>query len=492
MMLVGPDNKVVARSTSIDAPEAKLVDHAGKYLLPKYVDAHLHILPMGLHLTKPSLLGANSHEEVFERLLAALPNCGPGEWLHAVQYDQTRFLNGHITLTELDKVSQDIPILLRHSNGHASVANTAALRAAGIAEDVENPEGGVFERDSSGRLTGVLLELAHERVSKALPKPNLEAMVEAIFAADKVLAERGIGTATDMMTGHIDLELELQAYHIASQRGQVRYRLYVQWRDLFGPRALDRDRLCDLTDAMQTDRCKVSGAKIFADGAIASATAAIYGKYVGDGAGGPRISSGGVSASSFTVRENSGQLIYAPERLVDMVETADSAGYQIAIHAIGDLAVDLVLDAYALTSQAYKHRLEHAMILSDEQISHVAELGVPINFQPEFLEHFGHAYEKQLGPERKSQLKRLNSCLKAGVAISLGSDTPIVDGFPDRAVKLAVQRPDGFDQAENLTIEQALFAATAAGADINGDRGMYGRLAPGEFAEFRILEELPH
>ncbi|MCE9560046.1 MAG: amidohydrolase family protein [Armatimonadetes bacterium] len=275
-----------------------------------------------------------------------------------------------------------------------------------------------------------------------------------------------------MMTGRFDLDLELQAYRIAAERGnQIRTRLFLQWGRVFGGRAMLTERLEELGHAMNPDTCRIEGIKIFADGAIGSATAAIYGNFL-------------------TEPKSSGQLIYAPERLAAMIKTADDAGYRIAIHSIGDRATDLVMDGYAKTLDSVRHRIEHAMILSDGQIQRMALLGCHCAMQPEFMRRFGHAYRAQLGDDRAWKLKRMRSVLDAGIPLSLNSDRPIVAGDPWDGINSAVNRPEGFDPAESLTLSEAIRGYTEMGAVANGDPDSQGQLAPGFLADFNIVDSL--
>ncbi len=469
---------------------ADTIDLQGKTVMPAFIDSHCHILPAGLDLLKLNLSGMSSHREVLESI-RKWHDSHPEGWLHAVQYDQTRFNDAiHLTRDQLDEVSLDRPILLRHYNGHASVANSAALREAGIDESIANPEGGSYDRDDAGRLNGVLLELAHERVTSAAPGPTLEEMVEAILRAGESMAAFGIACATDMMTGRFDLDLELQAYKIAADRGcAIRTRLCLQWGAVFGPRKIAPERLAELEAQFDPLETKIIGIKIFADGAIGSATAAIYGEYENVVASGPRLSAHAQPVSSSEDhRPVSGQLIYSPKKLREMVRIADEAGYAVAIHAIGDYAVDLVLDAFSKTDKPSKHRIEHAMLLSDEQITRMAELGVHCTFQPEFLHRFGHAYRRQLGSDRTGRLKRIRSVIDAGIPISLSSDRPIVVGDPWIGVRTASSRPEGFDSAENISLHEAIMAYTSGGAIANGDSDLMGRLDIGQCADFLVIE----
>ncbi|HVL38584.1 MAG TPA: amidohydrolase [Fimbriimonadaceae bacterium] len=455
-------------------------DLGGKWLLPKFVDSHCHILPTGLDLGKLHLGRCSSRDDVLQAVRERLPSVEAGRWLHAVHYDQTRFADGgHLTRWDLDKVSTNVPILLRHVNGHAGVANSAALALAGVSGETSDPAGGEYRRDSSGRPDGVLLERTLEIVGSAAPQPTEDEMVTAIRAAAQHMSKLGIGCASDMMTGSFDLLTELRAYRRASESSSdVRFRLYLQWSPLLGRRAADPEQVREEIEAMDPDRCRVAGVKIFADGAIASATAAIYGRFLTEGPQGPTPGT-------------SGQLMYPPERLTEMVRVAHDAGHPLAIHAIGDYAVDLVMDAYEAVGDARRHRIEHVMILSDQQIDRLKRLGCRCTMQPEFLFRLGHAYHKQLGPERAARLKRARSVLDAGIPLSFSSDRPIVAGDPWDGIRTAVARPAGFDPEENVTLWEALLAYTQWGADTNGDGDLMGSLEPGQLADYQVLDGWP-
>lgn len=463
-----------------DVLDCNEIDLGGRYLLPAFVDAHCHILPAGLDLQKLHLGECDSKAAVLARLHGHLKELDEGEWLLAVQYDHTKFEDGeHLTRSDLDSVSATRPILLRHVNGHAGVANTACLQIAGIDESTPDPKGGRFLRDASGSLTGVLLEHANEIVSNKVKTPTLEQMVDAIIKAGDQMAAHGIACASDMMTGRFDVNLELQAYRIAAERGcKVRTRLYLMWGVVFGPRALPRKMLEDLEHAMPTDRCQISGIKIFADGAIASATAAIYGRY---------LTSNKAETEGFI----DGQLIYEQDRLRQMIRSAHEAGYSIAIHSIGDHSTDMVMEAYAELDDPTRHRIEHAMILSDDQIESMERLGIHCSMQPEFLLRFGHAYKRQLGPERAAKLNRYRSVLEAPIPLSLSSDHPITGGNPWDGIRAAVSRPEGFDQNEKLTRAEALYAYTAMGAVANRESAQMGWLQSGQLADFQLYDEAP-
>jgi len=165
-------------------------------------------------------------------------------------------------------------------------------------------------------------------------------------------------------------------------------------------------------------------------------------------------------------------LIYSPERLKEMVRIADQAGFSIAIHSIGDYSTDLVMDAFESLPDPRKHRIEHAMLLSDAQIERLGKLGCFCTMQPEFLMRFGHSYLRQLGPVRASKLERFRSVKDAGIPLSLSSDRPIVAGDPRDGVKMAHQRPEAFDSSENLTLEEAIDGYTTRAAEPTNDSAL--------------------
>lgn len=457
-------------------------DLEGATVMPAFIDCHCHILPGGLDLLKLHLGRCQTREDVLDAVSKRNRELEPGEWLHAVHYDQTRFSDGvHLTRDDLDGISAERPILLRHVNGHASIANSAALRAAGVGETAIEIEGGEFVADCSGRITGVLLEKAHEKVTAAAPAPTFEEMVAAILAAGERMASFGIGCASDMMTGRWDLERELAAYAEAVNRGcKVRLRLYAQWARVIGPRPVDPSQLKELTSGFDESLISLKGLKIFADGAIGSATAAIYGSFL------ERTS----TKETVNGKIWDGQLIYSPDRLEAIFRHADDQGWSTSTHSIGDYATDLVMSNLASLSNPKNHRIEHAMLLSDEQIDRMQDLGCHCVMQPEFLLRFSHAYPKQLGPERAAHIKRFKSIGAAGIPLSFSSDWPIVDGNPWSGIRSALQRPEGFLQDENIPMELAINAYTRNAAGANRDPDM-GEIKEGQMADFQVYKSEP-
>jgi predicted amidohydrolase YtcJ len=475
MVIAG--GKVVWRGASGTGPTATLAKNLnGATIAPGFIDNHCHIIASGIDLGRLNLSGQDSHEAVLDALRDRNLS-EPDGWLLAVQYDQNRYADGHLTRTELDRISTTRPILLRHFNGHASVANSAALQLANVTSDTPDPEGGAYRRDASGAPDGVLLEAAHERVWGFVPDPSVEGMADAIIRAGESMAGYGITIACDMQTGRPDLLSELKAYTLALEKGcPIDLRLVIQWGAMFGRRAAAPEVIREHIAAFEaTGRGRVVGIKIFVDGAIGSATAAIYGAYEG------------AEPEHGTW---SGQLMYAPEKLKAMTLTAHDAGHAVSVHAIGDYAADLVMDAFEATGEPSRHRIEHIMLMSDAQIERLAKIGCAATMQPEFLHRFGHAYLRNLGAERTAKLKRFRSVLDAGIPLSLSSDRPIVPGDPRLAIRTASHRPAGFDPTENLSPTEAIFAHTVEAANCLGDTGRFGTLQPGSDARYVLVDDL--
>jgi predicted amidohydrolase YtcJ len=466
------NGRVVARGPEVPSEGlAETIDHGGLKLIPGFIDNHCHILPTGLDLKRLSLESACTAQDALDLIRDRHRSHADG-WLLAVHYDHNRY-GRHLLRDDLDSISEQRPIMLRHASGHAGVANSAALREAGVTQGTPDPAGGAFGRDAGGQLTGLLLEQALESIYSAIPPASISFAVDAVLEAGRSMASMGIAVASDMQTGRFNLLDELKVYRTASEQGcPIAMRLYLEWDKVFGPNAADPARIEEAFAGHPPERCRVAGIKLFADGAIGASTAAVYGGYA-DQPLGPG--------------EYGGTLIYPPEELTAKILEAGAAGWQVSVHSIGDHSTDLVLDAFAKTENPSRHRLEHAMILSDRQIERLADIGCHVTFQPEFLMRFGNTYRKQLGPERAAKLLRTRSLLDAGIKLSFSSDRPITGGDPWDGIKSATQRPEGFDQSENCTLKEAFEAYTKAAAAANEDSGLMGALSPGTLADFQLL-----
>jgi predicted amidohydrolase YtcJ len=448
------NGKIVQKSNDLVESDT-VIDMNGRTVMPGIFDCHMHVLNAGLDLSALNLHDCNSRSEIEELVRERSAKTPSGQWLLAVHYDSNRFPDGRdVHADELDEWTGGRPAILRQVSGHACIASATAMKMAGITKSSVDPSGGRIVRDECGEPTGLLEENAMGLVYSASPKPTRETMIEAIRLAAESLQSFGITATCDMSTGQYNLADELAAYE--SAKVSTRIGLYILWSRVF-----EEDGRQRVFEFPESDTLRVSGIKLFADGALGSGTAAIYGEYETGG---------------------DGMLIYEPDDLKRRVKIASDAGFRVAVHAIGDRALDIVLDAFEATGTPESHRLEHAMILSDEQIERIRKLNVAITMQPQFLLEFGHAYKRRLGPDRASKLKRIRSLLDAGVRVALSSDRPIVSGDPWKGIDAATNRPVGFDSSENISRQEAIRLYTQSGANIDG--WQFGSLEVGQFADF--------
>jgi predicted amidohydrolase YtcJ len=440
------------------------VDLEGAWLMPGFVDCHCHIMPTGFDLQRLDLTSCGSKEEMLLAARDAAADLPEDTWLLATHYDQNKFADGkHITAADLDAYLS-VPVILRHSSGHACVVNSRAMQLAGITVGTDDPRGGELLRED-GAPTGVLLENAMELAYRAVPKATKEEMADAIFTAATSMSKYGITSAADMMTGHQGLEDEIWAYKEAIRRGApLRIRLYIQWSEVFKNKTTLTEIASDL-NPIPEELLAARGVKLFADGAIGSGTAAMHNEYLTGG---------------------TGTFIYPPEELERRVRLADEAGYPIATHSIGDRCTDMVLNCYEKSNDPSRHRIEHVMVLSDSQIERIKRLGVKVSLQPEFLQDFAKTYKRQLGEERYLKLKRAKSLDGAGIPIGFSSDRPIVPGNPWTGIRTAADRGD-----ESISINRGVELYTFGAAEVDGDGAAFGRLNIRQRADFQIYDKDP-
>ena len=400
------------------------------------------------------------------------------EWIVGRSYDQNTLSEGrHVTRQELDEVGNGKPVYLFHLSGHAGVASTLALEAAGIADDTKDPSDGVIVRDESGRATGLLLEAAVLMIEKAMPAPDLEKLTEAVYNAGMFYAKRGILAASDAYTGKIyGMEKEWRAYAKALEMGSpvrttlmphVDVAMEIGWRD--------RSKI---VLPAEHPELRLGAMKIMGDGALTSRTAALH--------------------EPFEDQDTTGILIYPEEELIDLIVKSHVGGWQVAVHGIGDRAIDLCLDGIEkgqrlVPRKDARHRIEHCMIMTDAIMDRLAAGKVYACAQPEFLYWLAHAYKQGLG-KRAERLMPYRSWLERGIPQCFGSDQPVTPGDPIVGWRAAVDRRgrDGtvLGPEECLDPITALKCFTWGSADATFDSAI-GSLEPGKQARFVVLNLSP-
>ncbi|MER5383170.1 amidohydrolase [Streptomyces sp. NPDC002688] len=466
--IVGLDEEV----TSL--PARRVVDLQGATVLPGFIDSHVHLAWTGFKSGTPSIAACDTVEEVLAVVAASAAQVPEGGWVNLAGYDQ-RPLGRHVTAVELDKVSAGRKVFLMHDSGHGCMVNTAVLELlpAGLPH-----EEGFLAEAAMGVARALRLPHAQEDLADAIGRAARECLAEGVTAC----AEAGIAGA---LFGHSPVELG--AYQLARETGRLplRVQLMVAADRLHPvvahtsdgiPRALDLGLRTGFGDAWLS----VGALKVYTDGGMMARTAALTSPYEG--------------------LDHAGQLQDDPDLLARTVVDGHLAGWQLAVHAIGDRAVDVALDALEMAQRIRprpdaRHRVEHAGLVRPDQLARFARLGVIAVVQPNFLRSFGDDYAAIMGPERAPWLYRGRGFLEHGITLVGSSDRPVTDGSPLRAVQFMVERASASGRAigpdEAITVEEALRAYTVGGAFACHWEDSVGSLAPGKCADLAVLADDP-
>jgi predicted amidohydrolase YtcJ len=489
--LLARDGRVAAVGRTADlareAGSAERVDLRGGLMTPGWFDAHVHFMWWGFQMAELDLRGTKTIDEALELIRPRARELAPGQWLTGGRFDKNNW-GRWPTAADLDKVTGDRPTVMRSRDGHSRWLNTAALRMAKIGKDTVAPEGGAIFRDPAGAPTGVLQERANELVDRAVP-PATEADCDAatMRAQDEAL-KRGV-------TG-IE-SLEQASSYAALRRARERGRLTV--RALMGiphrslalslptvgtpPQIRDRaafDFEAAVASGMRTGQgdewLQLGHVKFFTDGALGSQTAALEEPYEGT--------------------EDRGILTFDPIELRTDVARAAAAGLAVAIHAIGDRAVRVALDAVAptrMTSPALRQRLEHVQLVRAEDLGRFGALGVIASMQPIHCTSDRDLADRYWGPKRTPRAYPWRTLLERGAVLAFGSDAPVEPIDPLLGIHAAVarRRPgdgDPWFPAERLTLDEALHGYTAGAAFATGRERDWGTLEVGMRCDATVVD----
>ena len=487
---VGRDGRILAvgsesQIANLADRETRRIDLRGRTLMPGFFDCHLHLLWLGINLGHVDLSSPPVGEvEDIVRLMRARLSSEPD--LTCVQgnrYDQNRLPGAqHPTRHDLDRVSTDIPVRIVHTSGHAAVVNSRALTMLGITRESPDPVGGEIERGPDGEPTGVLLETASwADLDRILPEVRPVESVAALGRANGYLLERGITSATDANTPPTELDTFRRA--ITGDVLQPRTNLMIGWAEVVaraGEGAIPTPQEYAF-EGIDWHRLNVGQAKLFSDGAITTRTCRL-------------------NAPFRNMPDNFGIQIHPEEELRELIRLAHNAGWQIATHAIGDRAIDVVLTAYADAQREHTrpkpgHRIEHCMLLDAGLIARLRRQNVWSIGQPEFLSRLGDAYVLALDEERANRLSPYATLDRQNVAQAFSSDCPVVPGAPLDGIRAAIERKTVsgriLNESERLPTEAALYAYTAAPAFASRADRDRGTLETGKFADFVLLTSDP-
>lgn len=465
IVAVGPDAERAARGH-----EPREVDAAGATLTPGLTDAHLHFVPWARARRQPELAGAASRAEALARVARALAALPPGrEPLVGRGWDESTWSEPP-ALAALDALAPDRPVLLHRHDFHALWVNTAALRAAGISNATPDPDGGAFVRDAAGALTGLAREAA-VRVFEPLEAAAAPAVDEALLdEAAAALHALGVTTVHDYQRNATDWA----RMRALAGRGRLRVLQHV------GPDQVRAAAATGLVAGAGDAWFRTGSLKLFADGTLGSRTAAML--------------------APWDDTPGTGMALYTREALTAEVAMAASAGFSVTIHAIGDAAVRVSLDAIeansaALGPLALPPRIEHVQLLHADDLPRFAALGVAASMQPQHATTDAPVARRAWGT-RCARSYPWRDLLASGARLAFGSDAPVEPPVAALGLAAACARlaADGspFTPEQCLPLDAALHAYTAGAAALAAGRLGSGRLEPGAMADLVVWDRDLH
>ncbi|MFO7942537.1 MAG: amidohydrolase [Bacillota bacterium] len=457
-------------------PRAEVFDAEGAVLSPGFIDSHMHLSSLGENLTALDLANCPSIAELKRRLSQRAEGQRQGSWITGRGWDQDRMQERRYpTAADLDEAAPGFPVVLRRACGHAAVASTLALRAAGVDDYAEDPPGGRYEREGDGKITGLLHETAMKRVLSAIPKPDRETRNEYLRRGIEKCHSVGI---TSVQTNESGADLD-ELYGLFSEIFTEPKRRLRAYLDL-GPTHLSAIRDLGLSTGDGDEFLRLGALKLFADGSLGARTALLSRDYRDDPG-------------------NRGTDVIPEEEMREYMEWARSLEMQVAVHAIGDAALDNTLRLLGKSGDSTKRdRIIHCQITRPEQFGAMARAGIIASIQPRFVATDMAWAEARIGRELISTSYAWRSMLDAGVTLAGGSDAPVEPPDPLLGIHAAVNRvddagepPGGWFAAEQLAPREALHLFGPGAAKSEGAEDWKGSLEPGFVADFVLLDADP-
>jgi len=476
------DGKIVAVGTAAElrtlSPSgAKLVDLGGSLVLPGFIDSHTHFLAGGFALKSIQLREAKSRGDFVARIAAKARELGPGRWIVNGDWDHQQFSPVELPRRDwVDAVTPDNPVCVNRLDGHMILANSAALKLAGVTRNTPVPPGGEIEMDpETGEPTGILKDTAMELVYAKIPEPSFAEKLEAAGASVRHAAENGVTSVHEMADAS-----SFEVFQEMARLGRLTTRVHVY----IPITEVELVARLKVKSPFGGPYLKLAGLKAFMDGSLGSATACFFEPYADD----PKTS--GLLH---------GQMY--PEGIMERrILEADRAGLQLAVHAIGDRANSLLLDMYEKAVAANgprdrRWRVEHAQHLRPADISRFGKLGLVAAVQPYHAIDDGRWAEQKIGPERVRTTYPFESLRRAGAVLAFGSDWTVAPLSPILGIYAAVTRrtldgknPGGWVPGEKVSVEEAVRAYTANGAWVEFAEGAKGTIEAGKLADLVVLD----
>ena len=457
----------------------KLIDLKGGRLVPGFYDSHLHFLGGGLSLARIDLKDAKDEAEFGKRLVIFDKNTARERWIVGGLWDHDHTFKGELpTVATIDKFVKDRPVFIRRYDGHMGLANSSALKLAGITADTKEVPGGVIYRLADGKTpSGVLKDNAMSLIEKLIPEPGDEEILEAVLAAQKAAAEAGITSAQDLDgTGSETRRKLFRIYQRLAREGKMTCRIDLRWPIAFHKELAN----AGLTADFGNDFIRGGGVKGFMDGSLGSSTAKMFAPYVSDA-------------------KTTGVYVTEPDTMRSYIRSADAAGLNVCVHAIGDQANAVLLDLFADVAKQNgakdrRFRIEHVQHLRPEDYKRFKKLGVIASMQPYHVIDDGRWAENRIGAKRCASSYAYRSLLDAGAKLAFGSDWPVAPLDVLAGIDAAVNRhtldgkhPNGWFPEQRITVAEAVEAYTLGSAFAGHQEKDRGSIAAGKLADFVLL-----
>jgi hypothetical protein len=477
-------DRIVAVGSNAEADawrgsNTKSIDAHGRLLLPGFNDAHVHFADGGRQLDAVQLTDATSSQEFVRRIAERAKTTQKGEWILNGDWDETKWTPPALPTKEMiDPVTPDTPVFVSRYDGHMALANSIAIKLAGVTAATPDPPGGQIVRDAQGNPTGAFKDAAMGLVYKVVPPPDHEQRVRAVKRALAHAASLGVTSVQNMNPDYADIAVYMELL----DRGELTTRIYAA--PLITDGAADQAKI-GIRHAFGSPYLRIGAVKGFADGSLGSRTAYFF--------------------EPFSDQPNNRGLLSDEMQplsaMRDRMMTADAAGIQLCTHAIGDAAISTVLDLYTDVVKAHgeadrRMRIEHAQHMAAKDFDRFAQLHVVASMQPYHAIDDGRWAEARIGHDRASRTYAFRTFLNHGVHLAFGTDWDVAPLNPMLGIYAAVTRatldgknPNGWFPEQKLTVAEAVEAYTMGSAYAEFQEQQKGSITPGKLADIVIVSE---
>lgn len=468
------DDKIIEVGTNKEikpyiGKNTKIINLEEKTVVPGFIDTHAHITGYGKSLRQINLRGVSSIKEMQKKLKSRAQETPKGQWILGRGWDQDQLIEKRYpTRWDLDKFSPNNPVILTRVCGHLCVANSQALELAGIAKETTSPPAGQIDKDpKTGEPTGILRENAMNLVWEVKPEPSEEELIEACILACQKAVEAGLTSVHWLISS----PTEIRVIQKLRQQNKLPLRVYI----MVSVKLLDHLIDLGLHTGFGDNRIRIGSVKIFSDGSLGARTAALFQPYHDE-------------------PTRKGIMLYTQEKLNTLVMKAHRAGFQLAIHAIGDRAIDMTLTALEnaleeAPKKNHRHRIEHASVLNRKLIQRMKRLKVIASVQPHFVVSDFWVADR-VGPTRARWVYPFKTLVQEGVLTTGSSDCPVEPIDPLLGVWAAVAR-EAFPE-ERISVDDALRLYTVNAAYASFEEDVKGSIDVGKLADLVVLSREPH